>query len=420
MAKARAAEALWVWLDDPAFGTCQHVGTLVKGERGSVRFEYRREWLKNPVAFELDPALTLGEGSFYPAESNFGVFLDSCPDRWGQTLMRRRESIEAKEAGRAPRTLTAWDFLCGVQDFTRMGALRFSQPESTRFIADELRAAPPVARLAELQAVALELTRKNLDNLPQVKRWLEVLVAPGASLGGARPKANLIDEHGALWIAKFPSADDDRDVALWEKLVHDLAQACAISVPPARLARVGHGYHTFLTQRFDRNGAERRFFTSAMTLLGKTDQQEASYLELAEFIATFGAPEYLAADLRELFRRVAFNVAVGNRDDHLRNHGFIRNPSGWRLAPAYDLNVSTKRDEHALALDLDQHAPSLETVRETAAFYRLTAKEADVVVRQIVEGLADWRAQAKAARIPAVEVAASEHAIMAGNATSTS
>ena len=409
MAKPSTQERLWVWLDNPAFGPCQHIGTLSKGDRDSVRFAYASAWLRNPSAFELDPALTLGEGEFYPAESNFGVFMDSCPDRWGQMLMRRRELIEAKETNRAPRTLTAWDFLQGVQDFTRMGALRFSRPDSQHFIADEMRAAPPVAKLAELQAVALELTRKNLDDFPKLKQWLKVLVAPGASLGGARPKANLMGEDNALWIAKFPAADDERDLALWEKLLHDLARDCGIEVPPARVERVGHGYHTFIAKRFDREGLRRRFFTSAMALLGKTDQQEASYLELAEFIASFGSPEHLQDDLRQLFTRVIFNVATGNRDDHLRNHGFLRTPTGWRLAPAYDMNASTKKADHELALDFDSRVPRLATVLATAAFYRLTNAEAQATVERVVAKLNEWRTRARAIGIPAVELAEVEH-----------
>jgi serine/threonine-protein kinase HipA len=243
--------------------------------------------------------------------------------------------------------------------------------------------------------VALELSRKKLDDLPLLKRWLEVLVAPGASLGGARPKANLAGEQQSLWIAKFPAADDDTDVALREKLLHDLARRCGIDVPASRAELIGTGYHTFLVQRFDRHAGQRRFFTSAMTLLGKTDKQEASYLELAEFIATHGCPGHIDEDLRELFRRVAFNVVVANRDDHLRNHGFLRTASGWHLAPAFDMNPSTRRDSHVLALDDVDPTPDLATVIRTAAFYRLSAERARDIVAAVIDVVQGWEAVAR-------------------------
>ncbi|MBK9442933.1 MAG: HipA domain-containing protein, partial [Comamonadaceae bacterium] len=334
----------------------------------------------------------------FPGDSNFGVFLDSCPDRWGQVLMKRRELVEAKMQCRTRRELRAWDFLIGVQDITRMGALRFSAADDIEppvFLANEALAAPPVSQLGALQQVALALSRKRQDDLSLLSHWLKVLVAPGASLGGARPKANLLGEGESLWIAKFPAADDESDVALGEKLVHDLAKQCGIDVPPSRLELIGHGYHTFLVQRFDRLGSRRRFFTSAMSLLNKTDKEEASYLDLAEFIATKGSPAHIADDLRELFRRVAFNVIVANRDDHLRNHGFVRLPGGWRLSPAFDMNSSGKRDSHVLALADHDVTPDLETVLQTAEFYRLSAKEAQTIVDKIIDVVRHWDVQAR-------------------------
>ena len=191
MAVKKTQPRLKVWLDDSAFGPLQQIGTLHKVGHDAVRFAYTAAWLTNPVAFKLDPALALDAGDFYPGDSNFGVFMDSCPDQWGQVLMQRRETVEAKEAGRTKITLGAWEFLCGVQDHTRMGALRFSAGDDDVFLANELLSAPPMTSLGELQAVALELTRKKLDDMTKLKQWLKVLVAPGASLGGARPKANL-------------------------------------------------------------------------------------------------------------------------------------------------------------------------------------------------------------------------------------
>ena len=285
-----------------------------------------------------------------------------------------------------------------------MGALRFtSDDQDDVFIADELRSAPSMTSLAELQAVALELTRKKLDDLPKLKQWLKILVAPGASLGGARPKANLSDGND-LWIAKFPAADDDRDVALWEKLVHDMAHDCGIDVPSSRIERVGNEYHTFMVKRFDRDGGARKLFTSAMTLLNKSDQDEASYIDLAQFIREQGSPAHIAADLRQLFRRVAFNIAVANRDDHLRNHGFLRTLAGWRLSKAYDMNPSVKKQEHVLGIDEGLHAPSLDHLLDTALYYNLAPAEATHIIGAVLAVVATWRARASKAHISVADI----------------
>jgi len=258
--KANLPEGLEVWLDDAAVGPLAHMGRLFKVGADSVRFEYSPLWLKHPAAFALDPELGLAGGNFFPKDSNFGVFLDSCPDRWGETLMKRRELVEAKQEARARRDLTRWDFFLGVQDVTRMGALRFSALQSERqlkkgelapfndgsCLANEALAAPTLTHMGELQAVALELTRKKVEDLNLLQQWLKVLVAPGASLGGARPKANLQDGQGRLWIAKFPKADDDHDWALREMLLHQLAGEFGLDVSPARLERIGTGHHTFV------------------------------------------------------------------------------------------------------------------------------------------------------------------------------
>lgn len=404
----QAQPRLKVWLDDAAFGPLQQIGTLHKVGHAAVRFAYTAAWLKNPLAFKLDPALTLDAHDFFPENSNFGVFMDSCPDRWGQVLMQRRETIDAKEAERTKITLGAWEFLRGVQDHTRMGALRFSAEDDDVFLADELLAAPPMTSLAALQAVALELSRKKFDDTSRLKQWLKILVAPGASLGGARPKANL-SEANDLWIAKFPSAEDDRDVALWEKLVHDMAADCGIDVPASRIARVGHDYHTFMVQRFDRENGKRKFFTSAMTLLNKNDKEEASYIDLAQFIAEQGSPAHIAQDLRQLFTRVAFNIAVANRDDHLRNHGFMRTLAGWRLAKAFDMNPSVKKPEHVLGIDEGLHAPSLPTLLDTAVYYGLAAPQARALVEQVLGVVATWKARAKTLHIALADVDELDH-----------
>ena len=402
-------EEIRVWLDDPAFGPLQEIGTLSRGNRGSVRFAYNQAWLKHAHAFPLDPELDIKPGEFFPANSNFGVFMDSCPDRWGQVLMQRREVVEAKADGRIPCTLGPWEFLLGVQDCTRMGALRFSLPDDQNFLADEALSAPPVARVGELQAIAYELTKKKSDNLDKMREWLRVLVAPGSSLGGARPKANLVDENGDLWIAKFPSSDDDYDVSVWEKLVHDMAEECGISVPESRLLIIGSRYHTFMVKRFDRVPGGRRFFSSAMTMLNHIDTEDASYIELAEFLSTYGRAEEIVQELKELFTRVAFNVATANRDDHLRNHGFIRTPEGWRLSPAFDMNPSFKKSEHTLALDYYDRTPSMELLLSTSDYYRLSKSQAKEIVELVTGVVSGWGIRARRLGISSRECAEAEH-----------
>jgi len=375
-------------------------------DRGQIRFRYAREWLNNPRAFALDPDLSLDEHPFFPKPElgNFGIFLDSSPDRWGQTLMKRREALQAKDEKRPPRTLYAWDFLIGVQDLTRQGALRFRKPDTDTFLGDEPLAAPPVTSLRELEAVAWQLSHRRLDDLDALRQWLAVLVAPGASLGGARPKANFTQADGTLWIGKFPARDDDRDVGAWEYVVHQLAQQAGITVPPTKLVKFNNEFHTFCVQRFDRTGTARRFYASAMTLLHKTHSEGTSYLELAQFIRSQGDAEYADADLAQLFRRVAFNVAVGNRDDHLRNHGFILGKTGWRLAPAFDVNPNIDKSEHVLNIDDMDNRPDLETVLGTSVFYGLNDSKARQIVQEAMEAVDSWREMAHKMRIARADI----------------
>jgi serine/threonine-protein kinase HipA len=281
-------DMLEVWLDCE-LGPAGLVGTLAHN-RGQIRFRYERSWLKDARAFALDPNLSLDEHPFFPKpeQGNFGVFLDSSPDRWGQTLMKRREALLAKDEKRAPRTLYAWDFLIGVQDLTRQGALRFRRVGTDEFLGNEKMAAPPVTTLRELEAVAYQLSSRRIDDLDALRKWLAVLVAPGASLGGARPKANFTQTDGSLWIGKFPARDDDRDVGAWEYVVHTLAKRAGVDMPLAKLIRLNNHFHTFCVQRFDRAHGARRFYASAMTLLRKEQTEGTSYLDLAQFIRSHG------------------------------------------------------------------------------------------------------------------------------------
>ena len=395
---------LEAWLDSDLAPACL-VGTLAH-DRGQVRFRYERNWLEQARAFALDPDLSLDDQPFFPKPElgNFGIFLDSSPDRWGQTLMKRREALQAKDEKRTARTLYAWDFLIGVQDFTRQGALRFRLAGTETFLSDEKMAAPHVTTLSEMEAVAYQLSSRRIDDLDALRKWLAVLVAPGASLGGARPKANFTETDGSLWIGKFPARDDDRDVGAWEYVVHGLATKAGIDVPPASLVRLNNAFHTFCIQRFDRVRGARRFYASAMTLLRKEHSEGSSYLELAQFLRSNGDGAHSGADLEQLFRRVAFNVAVGNRDDHLRNHGFVLGANGWQLAPAFDVNPNIDKAEHVLNIDDADSRPSLQTVLSTAPFYGLSTDRAKQVVEEVAGAVDNWRAAARKAGIAAADV----------------
>ncbi len=408
---------LEVWLDVDFLDGPVRVGTLAH-DRGTVRFGYAVPWLCHPLRFALDLDLSLGEGAYFPKpeQGNFRIFDDSAPDRWGQMLIRRREALAAIDEGRPPRTLYAWDYLIGVQDLTRQGALRFRKAGHSAFLASEPLAAPPVTSLRELEEVAGEITARRLDDLDALRKWLAVLVAPGASLGGARPKANYMDPDGSLWIAKFPAREDDRDVGAWEKLAHDLATYAGIDVPSAEIRSFGSNFRTFCVQRFDRVDGRRRFYASAMAMLRKDESEGTSYLELAEFLHHRGARNHVARDLEQLFRRVAFNVAIGNRDDHLRNHGFILTESGWRLAPAFDVNPNIDKADHVLNINETDNRPNLETVIETSEWYVDSKDRAAEIVNEIVRICRSWRERAAQLGIARVDIETTEVAFNATKA----
>jgi len=397
-----------VWADWLGLPEPQRVGTLaarpLRG-REVLSFEYDGGWLTRPDALAIDPQLQLFGGPQYPDESeqNFGVFLDSSPDRWGRILMRRREALEAVEQGRPVRRLLESDYLLGVLDEQRLGGLRFRVAPDGAFVDDRASlAAPPMARLRELEAASLKLEEEGIEEDPDYAAWLRLLVAPGSSLGGSHPKASVSDEHGALWIAKFPSKQDVFDRGAWEFVVHRLAQEAGVRVAPAQVQRFSGQRHTFLTKRFDRAPDGRRIhFVSAMAALRRRDRDEASYLELAEFLIQNGA--HPREDLEELWRRIVFFICVSNCDDHLRNHGFLLEGGAWRLAPAYDMNpVDQPRGLSLLISDAD-NAQDLGLAREVAEYFRVTASRATDISQAVTTAVRSWRTVAKAAGITAAE-----------------
>ncbi len=363
-----------------------------KGKK-AFSFEYEKDWIKSEQQLLLDPDIQFYSGPQYPTtKENFGVFLDSMPDTWGRTLMKRRAAQEAKEKNEKAPTLYEIDFLLGVYDESRMGALRFKLHPEDAFLDDnEYSPTPPWSSVRELQEAA-----KNFENdsdNEETKKWLAVLMAPGSSLGGARPKANILDEHGNLWIAKFPSKNDSIDKGAWEFLVYQLAINCGIDMAPSRIEKIAGNYHTFFTQRFDRAEGERIHFSSAMTMTGNNEDtirdNPASYLDLAEFIQNYGAN--IDENLEQLWRRIVFHIAVSNTDDHLRNHGFILTPKGWVLSPAYDVNPSIDKDGLALNIDMDNNALDLDLVKSVGEYFRLNNEQMDSIIKEVLDAVSQWK-----------------------------
>jgi len=390
----------------PALMGALHCQSSGAGE--ILSFEYERAWLKGPEVFAFDPDLALATGHQYPGpnRANFGIFLDSSPDRWGRVLMQRRENMHARKEKRKPRALSEWDFLLSVHDQTRLGALRFRALEDGPFIDSDVRfAAPPIASLRELQAASLQFERHiDEEEHPEYERWLTQLFAPGTSLGGARPKASVRDEAGCLCMAKFPSRQDTRDVGGWELVAHRLAAKAGIRVPEARHLRLSESsYGTFLVRRFDRTASGGRLaFVSAMTLTQRADGEAgASYLELVDLLQTRGANTH--ADCEQLFRRVLFNILIHNTDDHLRNHGFFIDEQGIRLSPAYDMNPSIDRADLSLAINEVETDCDVSIAMEACKDYGLTPEQAGGVLKQVRAAVAGWRGQANRLGIPKVE-----------------
>lgn len=371
---------------------------LVQQSRGTTAysFQYDASWLKTEAQRLLDPDIWWYSGPQYPVDkTNFGVFLDSMPDRWGRTLLKRKSAREARKKSEPTPTLRDVDFLLGVFDETRMGALRFkTAPDGPFLDNDTQQAIPPWSSVRTLQYAADQIEQDTGDSLDE--EWLNLLIAPGTSLGGARPKANIQDTDGSLWIAKFPSGQDDIDKGAWEYLLHLLAIRAGIDMAPSRLEKIQGRHHTFFTKRFDREENQRIHFASAMTMLGRTEQSvresPASYLELAEFVQYNGCS--ISEDLAQLWRRIVFNILVSNTDDHLRNHGFLLTEKGWRLSPAYDLNPAVGSYGLSLNINLEDNALDLDLAREVGPFFQLSKQNMERIIEEVKSVVRTWRSLA--------------------------
>ena len=391
--------AHWSGMENPL-----HMGILhsdrLKGKE-VFSFEYKDEWLKNAPAQLLDPRLQLYSGLHYLNEDhdNFGIFLDSSPDRWGRILMRRREAAIARNENRAENKLFETDYLLGVYDGHRMGALRFKIEEDGPFLNDNKHmASPPWTSLRELEQISLRLEDDDVIDDPEYLKWLSMLIAPGASVGGARPKASIVDNNGSLWIAKFPSRNDQGDIGGWEIVTYELAVLAGITMAESKAQKFSSDYYTFLTKRFDRgNDGQRIHFASAMTILGYTDGQDhvdgASYLELVDFIQNNGAN--VEQDLEQLWRRIVFSICITNTDDHLRNHGFLLKNDGWVLSPAYDINPIENGVGLKLNISDTDNSLDLNLALEVSEYFRLSDKRASEIIDEILNVVAGWKEIAK-------------------------
>ncbi|TVQ79668.1 MAG: type II toxin-antitoxin system HipA family toxin [Bradymonadales bacterium] len=372
-------------------------------------FEYDRDWLKTRAQL-LDPSLALSSGKQFTPQGheNFGLFMDSAPDRWGKMIMQRREAFNARKEKRPKRELNPSDYLLGVHDEPRVGGLRFKLTKDGPFLDDDHNmASPPVKRLRELEQAAWIVEQEITDD-SEYEKWLKLLIAPGGSLGGARPKASIRYPDNHLWIAKFPSHGDEFDRGAWEFVVHLIAKSAGVTVSDSDLKIFSGKQHTFLTKRFDRTASGQRIhFASAMTMLERQDGDDASkgasYIELAEFLIQHGAKTN--EDLEQLWRRIVFNICVSNVDDHLRNHGFLLTSTGWTLAPAFDLNPS--ENAHGLKLNVseDDNSLDLDLAREVADVFRVQRKRADQIAKEVEEAVREWPKYASSAGITAGEQA---------------
>ena len=391
---------IYVYADWKGLGDPVQIGILsahfAKAKK-AFSFEYTREWLDKGLYQLLDPDIGFYSGTQYPTDKeNFGIFLDSMPDTWGKTLMKRREAQDARADERKAKTLYEIDYLLGVYDESRMGALRFkTDPDGPFLDNDDQNPTPPWSSLGDLQEAVRHL--ENDSESETIRKWIAVLIAPGSSLGGARPKANILGKDNDLWIAKFPSKTDTVDKAAWEFLTYKLAIACGIEMAESKIEQISGVFHTFLTKRFDREDGNRIHFASAMTMTGNTEDslktKSPSYLDIVDVIINYGTD--VEENLHQLWRRIVFNIAVSNTDDHLRNHGFILSEKGWRLSPAYDLNPSIEKNGLALNIDMDDNSLSFELAKSVGAFFRLSENEMDIIIEEVLIVVKDWKAIAK-------------------------
>ena len=395
------------WLDKPEL-----VGELCYEKlRGSESYAFRFDdnWLKFHAGIKLSEDINNYPGLQYtqPGNDIFGCFSDALPDRWGRTLLKRREQIQASEEKRAVRNLSSFDYLMGIDDFSRMGGFRLKRELDGDFInvSPSLKI-PPLTELRQLVLASQEVEKSEENDVLPEKKWIAQLIQPGTSLGGARPKAGVLDDSGNLCIAKFPSRKDDYDTGLWEHFSHLLARKAGINAAQTKVLGGLGKYHTLLSKRFDRTDEGKRIhFASSMSLIGLRDGDNAQggygYLNIVDFILQSCCD--VEKNLQELYRRVAFNICIGNSDDHFRNHGFLLTPRGWTLSPAYDMNP-TLNEYQSLLINESSNKADIRTLLESCESYMIKKEVAENIIHQVQAAVAGWENLAVLLQIPAREV----------------
>ena len=402
---------IYVYADFNWLKKVELVGKLsmqsIRGKE-SYSFEFSKDWLKNYGSIQLSDDINNYTGIQYCQQNNeiFGCFADSLPDRWGRTLILRREQILAMEEKRPVRRLTEFDFLTGIDDYTRIGGFRYKIDPTGEFIntSNKLQI-PPITEIKELVRASNEIELSEEKNTLPQKKWLFQLIQPGTSLGGARPKATIIDENKHLYIAKFPSRNDLYDVGLWEHLSHLLAKESGLNCSESKVIKAGNKYHTLLSKRFDRTADNKRIhYASAMTMLGLKDGCNANtgngYLDIVNYIIKNCCN--VDYNLKELYRRVAFNISIGNSDDHFRNHGFLLTPQGWTLSPAFDINPSLSK-EQSLLINSYTAKSDLNILLDSCEEYMLNHNTAKQIIEEVLKGISKWKLLANKINIPQSE-----------------
>ena len=399
---------VYVYLHQYDMPDAKLIGTLtavMTKNRRVFSFEYNKAWLKSEKPFFLDPDINWYSGTQYPGnKSNFGIVFDSMPDTWGRTLVKRKMALLDKENNQHPRILHDLDFLLAVHDKNRLGALRFKTDKNGDFLDnDDSIAIPPWSYIRELQYSAKVI--EGDENSPELKKWLAILMAPGSSLGGTRPKANILDITNQAWIAKFPAKNDTINRALWEYLVYKLALQAGINMSESKIEKIAGNHHTFFTKRFDRIKHKRIHFSSAMSLTGNIEEaikeDIPSYLEIAEFIQFSGTN--IKKELHQLWRRIVFNIAISNTDDHMRNHGFILQNGVWHLSPAFDINPSVDKQGLALNIDMENNSLDFELARSVGGYFQLNISQMSKILDEVKTSVRKWHSLAKQLGIPIKE-----------------
>lgn len=392
------------WIDKE-----EKVGTLgYEYLRGSdvFSFEFDKTWLKRYPKIDFGCDLRPYTGVQYSQGNHiFGCFSDTLPDRWGRRLIDLRASLETE--GKASHTLSDWDYLKGVEDEMRMGGFRFQDPIDGSFISSTPSySVPPAIHIDELLQAAKEIEKSEYKHLEPEKKWVQRLFQPGSSMGGARPKA-CVQSGGQLYLAKFPSINDDINVSQWEHFAHLMAKECGITVAETQVIKAGTGQDILLSKRFDRTEDNKRIhMASSLTVLGFTDgdgqRSGKGYLDIVDFIIS-GGGNHIEANLEELYKRVAFNICIGNTDDHFRNHSFLLGKEGWELSPAYDINPTNGMFQ-ALLIDANSNDSSLNSLYNAHEFYMLDGTTARGIIKDVTRNMKYWENMAEDIGLPRREI----------------